>query len=70
MVSEATARSSLFSINSKCFFIQFLRGFPGSSAGQESASNSEDIGVIPQSRRSPGEDIGYLLQYSWASLLS
>ena len=62
MVSEVTARSSLFSINSKCFFIQVLRGFPGSSAGLESACNSEDIGVIPQSRRSPGEEIGYLLQ--------
>ena len=70
MVSEAAARSSLFSVNSKGFFIQGRRSFPGSSAGQESACNSEDTGVIPQSRRSPGEEIGYLLQYSWASLVS
>ena len=45
-------------------------GFPGSSAGKESACNAGDPGSIPGSGRSPGEGIGYPLQYSWASLLA
>ena len=43
---------------------------PGSSAGKESACNSGDPGLIPGSGRSPGEGIGYPLQYSWASLVA
>ena len=43
-------------------------GFPDSSVGKESACNAGDPGVIPVSRRSAGERIGYPLQYSWASL--
>ena len=43
-------------------------GFPDNSVGKESACNAEDAGLIPGSGRSPGEGIGYLLQYSWASL--
>ena len=42
-------------------------GFPDSSAGRESACNAGDPGSIPGSGRSPGEGIGYPLQYSWAS---
>ena len=38
--------------------------FPGSSAGKESACNAGDPGSIPGSGRSPGEGIGYPLQYS------
>ena len=34
-------------------------GFPGSSAGKESACNARDPGLIPESRRSTGEGIGY-----------
>ena len=45
-------------------------GFPGSSAGKESACNAADPGSIPGSGRSPGEGIGYPLQYSWASLVA
>jgi len=45
-------------------------GFPGSSAGKESACNGGDSGSIPESGRSPGEGTGYPLQYSWASLIS
>ena len=44
-------------------------GFPGSSAGKESTCNAGDQGSIPGLSRSPGEGIGYLLQYSWASLV-
>ena len=44
-------------------------GFPGSSVGKESAcsgerSSSSGSGI------SPGEEIGYPLQYSWASLVA
>ena len=46
------------------------KGFPGSSAGKESACNAGDPGLIPGLGRSPGEGIGYLLQYSWASLVA
>ena len=44
-------------------------GFPGSSAGKESTCNAGDPGLIPWPRRSPGEGIGYPLQYFWASLV-
>ena len=39
-------------------------GFPGGSAGKESTCNARDLGLIPGLRRSPGEGIGYPLQYS------
>ena len=45
-------------------------GFPGSSAGRESACSVGDPGSIPGSEGSPGEGIGNPLQYSWASLLA
>ena len=44
--------------------------FPGSSAGKESACNAEDPCSIPELGRSPGERIGYPIQYSWASLVA
>ena len=39
-------------------------GFPGGSAGKESACNVGDPCSIPGSGRSSGEGNGYLLQYS------
>ena len=39
-------------------------GFPHSSLGKESACNAGDPGLIPGLGRSPGEGIGYPLQYS------
>ena len=45
-------------------------GFPGNSAGQESACTAGDPGLIPGLGRSPGEGIGYPLQYSRASLMA
>ena len=45
-------------------------GFLGTSAGKESACNAGDPGLIPGLGRSPGEGIGYPLQYSWASLVA
>ena len=44
-------------------------GFPGSSAGKESAWDAGDASWIPGSGRFPGEEIGYPLKYSWASLV-
>ena len=44
--------------------------FPDSSVGKESACNTGDPSLIPGSGRSPGEGIGYPLQYSWASLVA
>ena len=45
-------------------------GFPGSSAGKESTWNAGDPSSIPGFGRSPGEGIGFPLQYSWASLVA
>ena len=39
-------------------------GFPGGSAGKESACNAGDLGSIPELGRSPGEGKGYPLQYA------
>ena len=44
-------------------------GFPGSSAGKETACSAGDSSLIPGLGSSPGEGIGYRLQYSWASLV-
>ena len=44
--------------------------FPGSSASNESVCNVGDPGLIPGSGSSPGEGIGYPLQYSWTSLMA
>ena len=39
--------------------------FPGGSKGKASAYNEGDPGSIPGLGRSPGEESGYPLQYSW-----
>ena len=39
-------------------------GFPGGSAGKESACSTGDLGSIPGLGRSPGEGKGYPLQNS------
>ena len=44
-------------------------GFPDSSVGKDSTCNAGDSGSIPGLGRSTG-DIGYPLQYSWASLVA
>ena len=45
----------------------FLRVFPDSSVGKESACNAGDPGLIPGLGRSTGEGIGNLVQYSCGS---
>ena len=39
-------------------------GFPGGSAGNESACSAGDLGLIPGLGRSPGQGNSYPLQYS------
>ena len=46
------------------------QGFPGSSAGKEVSCNAEGPGSIPGLGSSPGEEIGYPLQYSWAFMVA
>ena len=48
----------------------FYFSSPNRSAGKESACNAEDPSSILGSGRSPGEGIGYPLQYSWASVVA
>ena len=42
-----------------------VKGFPRGSDNEESACNVGDPGLIPGSGRSPGEENGYPLQYSY-----
>ena len=46
------------------------RGFLDSSADKESACSAGDPSLIPRLERSPGEGMGYPLQYSLASLMA
>ena len=41
-----------------------ILGFPGGLDGKETPRNAGDLGLIPESGRSPGEGHGHLLQYS------
>ena len=50
--------------------ILYVVSFPDSLVGKESDCNSGDPGSIHELGRSPGEGIGYPLQYSWASLVA
>ena len=44
--------------------------FPDSSVGKESTCNAGNLTSIPGLGRSAGEEIGYPLWYSWASLVA
>ena len=54
-------RQKLCHLHQQSRLIKSLQGFPDSSAGKETACNAG---------RSPGEGIGYPLQYSWAALVA
>ena len=43
---------------------EMVLGFPGGSAGKESACDAGDLGSIPGLGKSPAEGKGHLLQYS------
>ena len=59
-------RGSEYSDASKLIFINsnISQGFSNSSVGKESTCNAGDPSSIPRFGRSPGEGIGYPLQYS------
>ena len=58
-------------LSHKCLFMCLVFVFlPCWLSGKESACNAGDLGSIPVLGRSPGEGIGYPLQYSWASLVA
>ena len=40
------------------FLLTMSLGFPGGASGKESSCNAGDTGLIPGSRRSPGEGNG------------
>ena len=45
--------------NEEVYFGKLPKGFPGNSAGKESACNSGDPSSISESGKSSGEGIGY-----------
>ena len=45
--------------------LMIFGGFPGGSAGKESAYNAEDLGSIPGSGRFPGEGNTHLSILTW-----
>ena len=45
-------------------WLSSILGFPGGSAGKESACNAGDLGLIPRLGKSPGGGKGHPLQYS------
>ena len=63
---QATAHGVTKSLTrlSNFTFTLSLLGFPGDSAGKESACNAGDLDSIPWLGRSPGEGKGCPLQYS------
>ena len=54
----------------KYFLLVSNRRFPDSSVGKESGSNAGDSSSFSGLGRSPGEGIGYSLQYSCTSLMA
>ena len=50
--------------------LSIFKDFPDTSVGKEFACNAGDPSSIPGLGRSAGEEIGYPLQYSWASLVT
>ena len=55
--------SSTFQLLPLILYVYVLMIFPGGSDGKESACNVGDLGLIPGSRRSPGEGNGYPLTW-------
>ena len=61
---ELSCRGCLYILESNFVSWFICLDFPDSSVGKESACNAGDTGSIPGLGRSPGEGIGYPLQYS------
>ena len=60
---------ALYNEDNEKYFLNYMYipmwGFPGSSAVKNLPDNAGDMGSIPGSGRSPGEENGNLLQYSY-----
>ena len=54
---------------STLYVLTYKAGFPDGTVGKVSTCNAGDLCSIPGSGRSPGEGIGFPLQYSWAFLV-
>ena len=74
ILSQHSSTSNHQLLYFKCLTILFVNytdsvdiSFASSSAGKESTYNAGDMGSIPGLGRSAGKEIGYPLQYSWAS---
>ena len=65
-VRPSRAEAVLHFLNELFYFHGSIQteGFPGASDSKESACNTGDLGLIPGSGRSPGEENGYPFQYS------
>ena len=48
----------------------YVKGFPDSPVGKDSACKAGDPGLIPVLGTSAGKGIAYPLQHSWASLVA
>ena len=48
----------------------YVKGFPDSPVGKDSACSAGDPGLIPALGTSAGKGIAYPLQHSWASLVA
>ena len=64
MISGRGPHAGIFVLNLKALLTLYYRGFPGGSEVKSYASNAGDLGSIPGSGRSPGEENGNPLQYS------
>ena len=69
LVLEPRTPLSFYKQSVKLKQLCLISGLPDSSEGKESARNAGDPGLIPGLGRFTGEEIGYRLQYSWASLV-
>ena len=65
MCSSNSSRSSVCSVGEKCTRLIPVQGLPWWLSGKESVCNAGDVGSIPGSGRSPGEENDNPLQYSY-----
>jgi len=65
MCSSNSSRSSVCSVGEKCKRLTPVQGLPWWLSGKESVCNAGDVGSIPGSGRSPGEENSNPLQYSY-----
>ena len=68
-INEGIYKERIPTIN-YLFIPRVKMGFPGNSAGKETACNAGDPGLIPWWRSSPVEGISYPLQYFSPSLVA